>query len=255
MELDGYTIYAITVLGIIQICYFIFGGYIGSRAKKTSQKGVYFLSLQMIFLGVSMVAEIVGIISGILNIGFTVGIIPMICALIFVHRVFYSEKKSPIKKVIPIFIIIVVINLMIFSLQFFNRTVGINIYNIWGKLTMAALALLAYSFEIYAPLREWSKIKALNLEKHVKTRYWLFGVSQIAYTITTLTFYAVDPTKGGTDPVVFILTIITFIIMGLYVLGTYLTWFMPVWFKKKLNGPDQESEEELSEEEIMGGKD
>jgi len=36
--------------------------------------------------------------------------------------------------------------------------------------------------------------------------------------------------------------------MGLYVTGTYLTWFMPDWFKKYLNGPDQEIEEELQEE-------
>ena len=75
----------------------------------------------------------------------------------------------------------------------------------------------------------------------------------MAYTVTTLTFYAVDPTKGGTDPLVFLLTSITFVIMGLYVTGTYLTWFMPDWFKKFLNGSDQEIEEELSEEEIMEG--
>jgi len=248
VETIGYTIYAITVLGLIQVCYFIFGAYIGRRAKRTSQKGVYFLSLQMIFLGASMVAEILGIILQIQYLGYTIGILPMICALIFVHKVFYSEKESPIKKVFPIFAIIIVINLIIFSLQFFDLTLGLSMYNIWGKITMAALALLAYSFEIYAPLKEWTKIRNLKIENHVKTRYWLFGASQMAYTATTLTFYAVDPTQGGNNPVIFIITLITFIIMGLYVTGTYLTWFMPDWFKKYLNGPDQEIEEELQEE-------
>ena len=102
VEFDGYMLYSITVLGIIQVCYFVFGWYIGRRAKKTSQRGVYFLSLQMIFLGASMVAEILGIILQIQYLGYTVGILPMICALIFVHKVFYSEKESPIKKFFPI---------------------------------------------------------------------------------------------------------------------------------------------------------
>jgi hypothetical protein len=177
----------------------------------------------------------------------------MICALIFVDKVFYSEKESPIKKILPIFIIIAVVNLVLFSLQFFNSTLGVSIYNVYGKLTMAALAILAYSFEIYAPLKEWTRIKTLKIENHVKTRYWLFGISQIAYTATTLIFYAVDPTLGANDPFIFTITIITFVIMGLYVFGTYLTWFMPNWFKKLLNGPDQEIEKELSEEEIMEG--
>ena len=253
MELGGYELTVISILGLIQLCYFIIGGYIGLRAKKTSQKGVYFLSLQIIFLGISMISEILGIILSIQFIGYTTGIIPMIFALLFVQKVFYSEKKSPVKKIFPIFAVVLIINLVIFSLQFVNQAVGLSIYNIYGKLTMAALALLAYSFEIYAPIKEWTKIRALNIENHVKTRYWLFGISQIAYTITTLTFYAVDPTQGGENPVVFVLTIITFAIMGFYVFGTYLTWFMPDWFKKLLNGPEQEIEEELSEEEIMEG--
>lgn len=253
MELGGYELTVITILGLIQICYFIIGGYIGLRAKRTSQKGVYFLSLQIIFLGISMISEILGIILRIQFLGYSMGIIPMICALIFVHKVFYSEKESPVKKIFPFFIIIAIINLVLFSLQFFNSTLGISIYNIYGKLTMGALALLAYSFEIYAPLKEWTKIKTLKIENHVKTRYWLFGISQIAYTATTIIFYAVDPTQGATDPIIFIITIITFAIMGFYVVGTYLTWFMPNWFKKLLNGPDQEIEEELPEEEIMEG--
>ena len=239
------------ILGLMQIFYFVVGIYLGIRAKKTAQKGVYFLSLQMISLCLAQIGIFLEIASGILYLGNTMVLIPMICALIFIHMVFYSEKKSPIKIIIPIFLFFGVILFIIFSLQFFNRILAISAYNVYGKITLIILTVLSYSFETYAPLKEWTKIKTLKIENHVKIRYLLFGISQLIYTITVIIYWFIDPLLIGTDPVVFTIVLFTLTIMGLYVLGTYLTWFMPDWFKNYLNGPDQEIEEDLPGEEIM----
>ena len=247
--LEGWVV--LGLLGLIQIFYFIVGIYLGLRAKKTAQKGVYFLSLQMLSLCLAQIAIFVEVASGILYLGNTMVLIPMICALIFIHKVFYSEKKSPIKKIFPIFLIFSAILLIIFSLQFFNRALAIGIYNVYGKITLIVLTILAYSFETYAPLKEWNKIKHLKIETHVKMRYLLFGISQLIYTITVIIYWFVDPLQIGTDPVVFTIVLFTLAIMIFYVLGTYLTWFMPDWFKRYLNRSDQEIEEDLPGEEII----
>jgi len=173
---------------------------------------------------------------------FFLGALPdQVCLILFIHRTFYRERRSPW----AIFMAITLLGALAIALDFTERTIlnTVSVLIACNMLWHTLIAVQAYR----------ATASDRVVEDWVKARYRLM----IAYCVLAVLF----PVMGVIDAVVDIPRSVAQPLIGLISIAAivlqYLVWVMPEGFRRWLNrnyqSPVQdEAELTLSEEEIMG---
>lgn len=181
--------------------------------------------------------------------------VAVITNLIFIQKVFYGKTRRPFNYIFTIIIILTIFNVIIaimrdvFDNQYADLVVGRVLLTIGGSTELAIVTWWqsAVSFAAY------KKYKEVNIEPHVRARYFLFGLSGIILFLFALidvpaTIFSLVITYDY-----YIIETVSIILILVYSVLNFLTWVMPARFKNFLNrhyvAPKVGTD--LSEEEIM----
>ena len=169
----------------------------------------------------------------------------------FVHRSFYRDRRSPLKILVGIHLLALILRVWI-NLQTWNG----NYIWILDSLIANIANTLSFGWFGIAAHESYRRLKVNDINPLIWKRAAIIAYSQFVGILFFIPF-ALRVIRGNllwdmSDEFNIISLSIQLMIISISVLGNYLAWVMPDWFKQiMIRKYHPESIEELTEEEII----
>ena len=172
---------------------------------------------------------------------------------IFVHKAFYKDRKSPVKIIIFLHLLIAVVRTFLLSVIESN-----HIFNVFDLIISNVGAMLGFGWLAIAARKTHLKLVQYKVQPWVQKKAAIVShssfIGMLLYIPDLITTILQIPYQDTSNPASMVLFGLSFICLFVFAIGQYLAWVMPAWFKRRLNHSffkKQFETEELSEDEIL----
>lgn len=235
------SIIAFLIIIIITVILFI-----RMRQKKISNlKWLVLFFLCQFFIGLIWLARSIAILEIVYYI---IRLISSVSLIMFIKETFYKDKQT-----IFLVVLLTVVSLMVGTIIFvlLRSIQSSDLLYLLDLYFMGNAAMITATWYAVASFSSFYLIKEKDIEKWIKLRYQILGISAVFYIIRgfLITFNGIIETLSPVPFVLEFYTNINIIIFLLFSLGNFYAWVI-LGTKKDNSKGEISKEDEISEEEM-----